>query len=504
MLQFDPSRSKSTPLQHQITGVNFLANREYGALFDEQGTGKSAQIIWTACVLYEAGLIDTVVVVTPASVRYTWGDPEFGEIKTHGWVPGLISEFSSRTSYLLSPQQVKDRGRLYWIITNYEFLRQDARLKQLTKELTDRKVMMVSDEGSFIKSPRANQSKALHKLRGWAKRRYLLNGTPIGNSPLDLWSQMHFLSPNIIRFASYFLFSRYFAVFGGFQGKQIISYQNLEVLLDRVKPHVLRRRKEDCLDLPPKLYAVREVAMETDTWQVYKQMRDQMIAWLSDGTVVQAQQAIVKILRLAQITGGFVSGLNAPTYDLLTDEAPPPPQTKELSREKLDCGAQVIREGLEADDAYRFVGWFRFRAEQERAARELRKDIEIVRIYGGQPKAERDAAIRRFTQEDEGKPMGFLGQQQAGGFGLNLQKHCKNVIYFSNDYSLITRLQSEDRVHRAGTRWPVLYTDLLATGPSGQKTIDHVIHRALRKKQNMADWTTDHWRQAIIDPEQIF
>lgn len=514
MIEINPARFKNPPLSHQLTGIKFLVNREYGALFDEQGTGKSYQIVNAACLMYEAGIIDTVVVIVPASVRPTWTDIEFGEIKTHGWVPGLISEFSSRTTHLLTPQQVKEKGRLYWIITNYEFLRQDARYKQFVAALKGRNVMMVADEGSFIKSERAAQTKAVINAGAYAKRRYILDGTPISNSLLDVYTKMRFLSPRIIPSRNFFMFRKRYAVMGGYLGKQIIGYQYQEELERYIAPHMLRRLKEDCLDLPPKLYTVREVALDTQTWKNYLELREQMITWLSDGSVVQTQHAVVKLLRLAQMTSGFVGGL-APA--IVDDEGnqdwddgaarqigPVGTEVREIGREKLDCELSLIHEALNNDPTYRGLMWMRFRAEQERAAKELSKDVETLRIYGGQSKAEREKVIRRFTQEAEGQPMMLLGQQQAGGWGLNLQRQCHNVIYSSNDYNLVTRLQSEDRVHRSGQRNAVLYTDILATGPNGQKTTDHIIYRALRRKLDFARLTTDRWRALLLDPDLPF
>ncbi len=513
MISVDETKFKNPPLSHQLTGINFLVNREYGALFDEQGTGKSYQIVNAACLLYEAGVIDTVVVIVPASVRPTWTDIEFGEIKTHGWVPGLISEFSSRSTHLLTPQQVRDKNRLYWIVTNYEFLRQDARYKQFVDGIKGRNVMMVADEGSFIKSDRAAQTKAVINAGAYAKRRYILDGTPISNSLLDLYTKMRYLSPRIIPSRNFFVFRHRYARMGGYLGKQIIGYQHQEELEALIKPHVLRRLKTDCLDLPEKLYTIREVALTETTWKMYVEMRDQMITWLSDGSAVQTQHAVVKLLRLAQITSGFVGGVGPTAVELENGEllwddsavqAGRANVAREIGREKLDCELALIREGLANDKAYRGLMWMRFRAEQERAAKEIGKDMEVLRIYGGQSKLERERVIRRFTQEAEGSPMMLLGQQQAGGWGLNLQKQCHNVIYSSNDYNLVTRLQSEDRVHRSGQRHPVLYTDVLATGPKGQKTTDHIIYRALRRKFDFAKLTTDQWREMLIDPDLPF
>ena len=92
-----------------------------------------------------------------------------------------------------------------------------------------------------------------------------------------------------------------------------------------------------------------------------------------------------------------------------------------------------------------------------------------------------------------------VDQLQAGGFGLNIQFNCWNVLRVSRDYSVITHQQAEDRVHRPGQKYNVLYNDMFATGPDGQQTVDHRIFASIQKNEEFADWTTSHWVKSLTE-----
>jgi hypothetical protein len=123
--------------------------------------------------------------------------------------------------------------------------------------------------------------------------------------------------------------------------------------------------------------------------------------------------------------------------------------------------------------------------------------VRVFELYGGQPKAERNEAEKAFDPSSRGSGRRILvAQPHAGGKGLQLHAATEN-IYQSNDHSLEFRLQSEDRSHRSGTITSVSYTDVIAVGPDGQRTIDWVIFQALRSKQDLAKWTCAAWRRAL-------
>jgi SNF2 family DNA or RNA helicase len=512
------NRWRCKPFQHQIDTVQELLKKPAFANFSEMGTGKTKVTIDGAQELAIRGLITRVLVFCPASVRSVWADQLLGELAKHMWhgMPQAVVEYHAkirRWFWECQPDPVKKTATvsIQWIITNYDFIRSQERLPQIIG-LAHERTLLVLDESSAIKNPKAQQTKACMEVRKRCSRILLLNGTPIANNPGDLFSQGQIMDPKILNCKSFFWFRARYGVMGGFQNRQVIQWQNTEDLQNRFAPYVIRRLKVDCLDLPEKLPPVTLTTPLTETtWKAYKQMRDEMVIWLKSGQVTTASQAIVKAIRLAQVTSGFVGGVEEAVVDPeLPDwveklEDPPPPQQigpiEEIGREKLDLFLQWHAQQLELDPKFKVLVWCRFRAELQRMHDELKANanLELGKIWGSQKKIERDWALRLLdprTAPD--KPVVVLGTPGSGALGLNLTA-AATAVYISNDYSLKTRLQSEDRIHRMGQHNPTSYFDIVATGPKGQKTIDHHIIRVLREKKTLADMTTAAWIEVLTD-----
>jgi SNF2 family DNA or RNA helicase len=505
---------KTPQFKHQIVGTDAIVEHESFALYDEMGAGKSKQVIDAACILAEQGKIDTVVVVCPASVRCVWLDKEIGEIVKHAWISGHTYEFHKSKKEVWSLIiNGGDGPRIYWIVTNYEFLRSAPHLENLIKLIDGRKVLLVLDESSYIKNRTAAQSKAVAKLRKHCARCVLLNGTPITNSPLDLWSQMQILDRKILGeyFKDSFYNFRYaYATmrtqrFGARAFQQVIDYKNLGELAQRIAPWVLRREKKDCLDLPEKLYTEREIALTPESWKCYKELkRDALISLGNSGEKRMEPNATVRLMRLAQLTSGILGGgtetmlINSPQDSGVCIPLDEGNRTQDISDEKLRWAVQYLTEECTAKAV---IVWCRWRRERQRLVEALEKHENIFsfQLYGGQPKVKRDDAVKFFSvNHGDGARRVLIAQQHAGGVGLNLVA-ASEAIYLSNDFSSYWRLQSEDRCHRPGQTNPVLYTDVLATGPKGERTIDHVIFKALRDKKDVADLTCAEWKKELSD-----
>jgi SNF2 family DNA or RNA helicase len=494
------------PYAHQEVGVQALVSHPFFALFDEMGAGKSKQVVDAALLLAVRNIINRVIIVCPAPVRSVWSDPELGELKKHLWysVPSRVIEFHARRrQWDFGPL---GDARLKWIVTNYDFIRRTDHLAQLLS-VADKNTLLVLDESSAVKNSKAQQSKACMKLRLKCGRIVLLNGTPIANNPLDMYSQGNIMDPRILDCKYIQQFYARYAVqtpvmiggrvlktkWGG-PVKTITGWTNIEDLQQRFAPYVLRRLKADCLDLPEKLPSVViTVPLTETTWSVYKQMRDEMVAWLSDTTVCAASQAIVKAMRLAQITSGFLGGLED---EVLDDEKQRiinvPAPLKTIGQEKLDAFLVWWKQQIEQDPNFKLLVWSRFRAEVDRLAASV-TDATVGRLWGGQKPQERLDVLRLLDPRTApAGPVLVVGVPKTGAFGLNLTA-AHTVMYISNDYSLMVRAQSEDRVHRPGQRHVVSYYDVVATGPQGQKTVDHTVLKALVEKQNLATWTTSAW-----------
>lgn len=498
-VSFDPARFRTKPFQHQVEAVEMILRKPYFGNFSEMGTGKTKTTIDAAQILFERNIIDQVLIIAPASVRAVWYDPEFGELRKHIWegTNGIVMEYhSTEKAWQYGP---KSKRQLMWIITNYDFIRREDRLRDLLSFVGPR-TLLVLDESSAIKNFKAQQTKACMKIRKQVGRVLLLNGTPIANSPGDMYTQGFIMDPTILACTNYYQFRARYGVMGGYLMKQVVKWQNLEDLQARFAPYVIRRLKTECLDLPPKLDPVTMTAVLTPaTWKIYKDMRDEFISWLTGDTVVTAAQAAVKALRLSQITSGFLMGATSATFD--EENIPEPLQV--ISSEKLDLFMDWFANQLEADPNLKLLIWSRWRTEVQRLHRALSAlydfQVSLGLIWGGQKQDERDAALRLLDPRTApAGPAVVIGTPASGSMGLNLAG-AHTVVYVSNDYSLKTRLQSEDRVHRPGQTYPVSYFDMVAVGPTGQKTIDHAILRALRNKENLAEYTTSAWLQAMAE-----
>lgn len=529
------------PYEHQLMGIERLVAKPFFFLADEMGVGKTKQVIDAAMVLWMRGLIDRAIVIAPAAVRGVWYEPEFGELSKHLWssVSAEILEYHQRLrGWMWGPETDK---RLQWIITNYEFIgRSSQRLATLMPYATAR-TLLVLDESSAVKGHKSKQTAACVQLRAKCGRVVLLNGTPIENSVGDLFSQANLMSQNILVCKSYTQFCLRYAIMKpvlsqsgrpltsprGFPIRTVGSWVNIPDLQKRLAPYVLRRLKTDCLkDLPAKLPSVvMTVPLTTETWTVYKKMRDEMMVWLSDSSMSTSPQVITKIMRLAQITNGFVGGVE--DIDLVQQDAMIPGVThdidgesweqaadaivipqkdyrvQEVGREKLDHFLGWLTDRLEEEPNFKLLVWCTFRPELLRAIAELKTfrngTIHVGGIYGGQPEEEREAAKRLLSPDTAPSgPVVVVGNPAAGGRGLTLVA-THTVLYMSNSYRYGTRLQSEDRVHRPGQTQPVSYFDLIATGPKGQKTIDHKVLATLMAKESLADMTTSAWRELLMD-----
>jgi hypothetical protein len=498
------------------------------ALFDEVGAGKSKQCVDGAQLLYQSGDIDTVVVITPGFARSTWAepDPTLGEVAKHAWkdVPNIIHEFHGKRTEV----DFSAKG-LHWIVSNYEFIRRDARRDELIAQLKDRRTWLILDESWCVKG-NSDQTKACWMIRRKrADRVTLLNGTPLADGkPMDLYYQFAILDPAIIGAKNKTHFRAKYCILGGFQGRQVVDYQNLDDLNKRVAPYVLSRRTRDCFDLPPMLPPITiEVPLTEATWKTYREMRDEMATWIGNQASV-SKQAIVKMLRLMQITSGYLGGLESVTDEedapLPLDPAEPVPQwlktrlhlndavpglapptvvggsgarlTKEIGREKLDALLHWISVLPKQPD--NLIVWCKFRAELERTTRELEQHYPVVmQLKGGQNKDERRAA-KALLAPGSTQRGAVVGNQSAGGASLNFSA-ANVMIFLSNGLALIQRTQSIGRIERPGATQPMLVVDVVACGPKGQKTIDHHVLKSLRKKDDMARWTVDQWRQILKD-----
>ena len=329
----------------------------------------------------------------------------------------------------------------------------------------------VVDESTCIKNPKAAQTKACMKLGDMADRRWILNGTPITQGPMDLYSQCKFLSKDTIPYKTYTAFKGTFAIeqvmtMGPRSFRKIVGYQQLERLTKEISHFSLKLDKDDCLDLPEKVWSERIVELTPEQQVAYKQMKDLCLAQLESGEISSTTTALTKILRLHQILTGF-----------LTDDDG---NIHYIPNNRISALEQLAATGtpLVIFCAYR---------ENIRAIREALGADKCAEYHGGSTKDERTQAVADFQ---EGNKQFFLGTSAAAK-GITLTRS-STTVYYSCNYSLETRLQSQDRIHRIGQTNRCTYIDLVTPG-----TIDSMILEKLAQKKDLSDLVLDDLKEIV-------
>lgn len=475
---------KTTPYAHQTTAlVKSWKQREY-AYFMEMGTGKSKVLIDNIAILYGKGAINAALIIAPKGVYRNWSERE---IETH--LPDCISR---RIGVWSASPRKKDQEAilslfevsedLKFLIMNVEAFSTKKGVICAQKFLQTHNALLAVDESTTIKNPKAARTKALVKLAKHASFRRILTGFPITQSPMDIYSQVDLLNPNLLGFSSYYSFQNHYGQvvnrsFGGRSFKQVVGYRNLEELNKKIERFSYRVLKKDCLDLPSKIYQTREVELTKEQKTYYEMLKENAIALLSSDDMVSVNNVLTQILRLHQITCGFVK----------TDEG----EELDIDNNRMDELINVL-----AEMQGKVIIWANYRhniKEIIETISGLAGADSVAGYYGDTSGEEREDVIRRFQDPDS--PLRyFVGNTQTGGYGITLTQS-QNVVYYSNSFDLEKRLQSEDRAHRIGQTNKVTYVDLVSKG-----TVDEKIVKALRNKLSLAQEVLgdEKWKSWIV------
>ena len=546
----------------------------WGVLF-EQGLGKSAPMIRTAEHLYRQDRIDGVIVVAPNGVHRNWVSDE---LPKHAGMPWRGLDWHSdrgkgqdrALERLLAPTPGR-RTEIAWLAITYEGMRTPrgrmALLQFAVGELDPKgnrkpggwkgrfpRFLVMIDEASKVRNPEALTTKKVAALRDFALYARLLNGTPIGNSALDVYAQFKLLDPlfwTTRGYGSWTAFKAQFAVtrkivvggdddredrgrysyepitphdataegiaayeqldLAGILGSEdyedrgapkppvrsqpeakpatvgrtieiVVGFRELDKLKGLIAPLSTRLTKEDAgVELPPKLYSRLLFNLPTDQRRVYDQLRKEYMVELESGTLVTAPLALVRILRLQQIACGYL----------------PDPENPENPKLFFDDDGknprlQLLLDRLE-DTPHQAIVWARFTHDVDSICRALGPP-KCIRYDGQVSQKDRDLGIDRFKA---GKVKFCVAKASSMGMGLSLPM-AKSVFYYSNDFSYINRLQSEDRSHRlvGGGLGAVLYYDIVAS-----RTVDEKILRSLRDCADVANKVTGDRYKAWLTEE---
>ena len=497
----DPNNEDLFP--HQRAGVKFLATAKRALLADEPGLGKTAQAIRALKELKEHGEdAFPALIVCPNTLKKNWAR-EFAR-----WYPGVTTQVIKGTT-TQRKKQFDTPADVY--IINWESLRTHSRLAPYGSVALarctscgghDDKVTLnrcevhlrelnniefksvVADEIHRSKDPKSKQTRALWSATGDAEIRFALTGTPVANNVVDMWSILHWLSPEDWSSKTKWIDRMVDTMMNAFGGMMVIGVKpHMEEEFQKTISHHMRRMlKARVLPwLPPVINDRRDLEMSTKQKKAYEQMRDHMIAELESGEAVSAPSVLTQTLRLLQFASSYA--------DIVVDEKTGEPRAI-LSEPscKVDSLMDDIKSGDFGDDSVAVCAVSRQLIELLSKAL-TKADIPHGLITGAQDEDERQQAIDDFQS---GRIKWILFTAQAGGVGVTLTA-ARRLVMLQRPWSLVDHKQALDRVHRIGSEIhdSVIITDYVTEG-----TIEERVLQVLETK-------ADNFEQIVHDRAKL-
>lgn len=472
IIEYDDSKSdiiripenysfKTDPFPHQLDGIEFGLNNNCWILGDEQGLGKTKQIIDLASIMKKQGKIKHCLIICGVnSLKSNW----YSEINTHSDEKGLIlgTRFLKNGKKIIGSLQdrIDDLKNIpedtLFLITNIETFR-DNDFKDTLKNINNIE-MAVIDEAHKVKNPSSEQGKNILKLTNF-KYKVAMTGTLIMNNPLDAYTSLKWLG---IEKSNFTTFKKFYCNYGGFGNHQIIGYKNLNVLREMISSNMLRRTKDEVLSLPPKIHQTEYVEMSVKQRKIYNDIKNSLLEDIDK--IALLPNPMTELLRLRQATGAT---------EIISSTI--------QESAKLDRLVDLIEEiAAENKKAIVFSNWEQItnlakqRLIRYNPAYIAGKDIKDLDI-------EREKA--RFQNDPNCKVI--IGTTSKLGTGHTLTA-ASTVIFLDSPWNRANKEQAEDRAHRIGTTGTVNIITLVC-----KNSIDERIEEIINKKGEMADLLVD-------------
>lgn len=476
----------SAPFPHQQEQFLRTATTRAWGSFWEQGCGKTKPVIDKAAFLYEAQEIDTLFVVAPNGVHLNWIKDELPahfpdrlrpQTRVFCWNG---SKKGTKKHAAEAAQVIKHDGFLIVTMSYDAFMTKEGK-NYAWKVLSKRKAFYVLDESDNVKTPGAKRTQSVVASGKHAFYRGILTGTPVTQGPFDVYSQIRFLDADFWkRELDIHTFTEFKAFFGVWRFNPVAfeklrqkgnapadfnpmyEYRNLDILYEKLRLISDRLTKEEAgLNLPPKLYSKRWFELDRTQRKAYDTLQSELELELASGLVVDGSLAMVRLLRLQQISCGYVptNGEREEPYELIGDTNP-----------RLDTAVDYLN-GL----GHQAIVWCRFRKDIELLHDALGKKNAAL-YYGGLKDDECELSKRAFKAGE--KQFIVASEKMQAGHTLTEAKTC---YFYSNSFKLKTRLQMEDRAHRIGQDKAVHIVDSV-----GFNTVDLKIVDRLRGKFDIA------------------
>lgn len=460
---------RMAPFDFQRENFERFKDKPAWAIFSVQGSGKTKVAFDIICHRYLKGTVTGVIVLSsPKGVHAQWINEQMPK---HLWegveAQAMIWEGKKPPHWF-----GKTSNKLQIISGNIDMLKGKGHtlLEQFARQHRER-LFIIVDESDSIKNINSVRSKKLRKLAEVTRQRAIMTGTPIAKDLTDEFAQFYFLDPNIIGHKYLTSFRSQYCIMGGFENRSVVGHKNLDQFKKLTSPHIFRATKED-LNLPPKVYDEVVFDLTAEQKRLIKEIRESFYASLESGETSSVSSGAVALLRIQQISNGFVS----------VDEGP----IQFIDNPRLDALKQ-----LRKDIAGPVVIWCRFKTDVELLKQEF--GASAATYYGETSPADRAAAKEAFIRGDVSELIATPG---AAGKGVDgLQRVCSDAIYYSNSFNAIDRWQSEDRTDRIGGNGTASYFDLIGRGSA-----DRGIIANLKRKRDISSLALDDLKQIM---EQI-
>jgi len=463
---------KTTPFQHQIEGFEYGLNNDKWLLGDEQGLGKTKQVIDIAVAKkLQKGYKHCLIICGVNGLKWNW----LNEIHTHsneeGWILGQCRKagklYVGSVSERLEDLKNVDKIPAYFLITNVETLRNEDITKEIQKLCKNGTIGLVAiDEIHKCKNPTSQQGKAILKIQ--PECRIAMTGTPLMNTPFDLFIVLKWLG---YEKHAFYAFKQHYGLFGGYGGYQVVGYRYLDELQAQLDEVMLRRLKNDVLDLPEKTHITEYVEMTPKQKQIYDEVTADIK--MNIDQIKMASNPLAELIRMRQATGytGILSSKVKESAKL--------DRMEELVEEAVENGKKVVI----------FSNWTQM---TDAICPRLKKYNPLV-ITGQTNDADRQLWVEYFQKDDNCKVI--VGTIGAMGTGLTLTAGTVE-IFMDEPWNRANKEQAEDRCHRVGTKENVTIYTLVCHG-----TIDERINQLVERKGAMADALVDG--KASIDNSQL-
>jgi SNF2 family DNA or RNA helicase len=460
------------PFKHQTEILEESIDKPYWALFLDPGVGKTFISIRTAEKWYNNSAISAVLVLCPKSMIGTWAKIE---VPKHSTVDYVCYQWHS--SFTKKHQQdliskVSDRTKLLYFVANHDAVTSDKFRAAFNFVVKNRKYAIVYDESTAIKNPKAVRTQAAIKWSLGAQFKRILSGTPVVQSPLDVFSQTEFLKQNLLGFRSYYGFkARYAEIrrvsFGNRAFDKIVGFRDLDDLKYKLDRFSSFKKLEECMDMPDQVFKKIAVPLTAKQADAYNELLAKAVLYIEEHEIT-AVNALAMIVRLHQIV---VGQLKTPEGTYLS-----------IDNHRLETLEELIEEAN-----HKVIVWSTYVNSTKDIVRRLGgKAVAILSEYSQE---KRQVLIDHWRKSEEVKAL--VLNPASAGHGLTLNE-AKTAIFYSNSYNLEYRLQALRRNYRIGQTEKTVVIDLITPG-----TVEDKIMAALDSKAELAKQLTT--KKDILD-----